>query len=166
MRDNGFPAWYAVTVRSRAERLAATALDRKGYDTFLPSVRTLRKWSDRKKEVDTPLFPGYVFARFDAEERLPILTTPAVRDIVGFGQKCVPVAEEELAAIRRVLECRARCEPHPFLRAGQRVTVESGPLAGLEGLLVEIRESRRLVVSVSLLQRSINVELNPEWVTS
>ena len=166
LHGKGFLNWYAITVRSRSERLAAIALERKGYEIFLPSIRGLRKWSDRNKEVETPLFPGYVFARFDPLERLPILTTPAVVDIVGFGQKCAPVAEEELEAVRRVLECRVKCEPHPFLRTGEKVVIESGPLAGVEGILVEITQTRRLVVSITLLRRSINVELNPGWVTS
>jgi transcription antitermination factor NusG len=146
--------------------LAATGLECKGIESFLPSIRSRRKWSDRVKEIEQPLFPGYVFARFDARNRLPVLTTPAVVDVVGFGQRYVPVSETELHAIRLVLESKAKCEPSPFLRVGQQVVIESGPLAGVEGLLVEIKNTRRLVVSVSLLQRSVKVELDPEWVTS
>ncbi len=166
MTANNLLAWYALTVRSNSEQIVATALDRKGIENFLPSFRSLRRWSDRTKEIQRPLFPGYVFARFDCNERLPVLTTPAVVDIVGFGQKYVPVSEAELHAIRRVLESKAKCEPVAYLQVGQRVVVESGPLMGIEGLLVEIKRTRRLVVSISLLQRSVDVELNSEWVTS
>jgi transcription antitermination factor NusG len=166
LSTNNFLAWYALSVRSHSEHIVDLALGRKGIESFSPSVRSLRRWSDRIKEIETPLFPGYVFARFDCRDRLPVLTTPAVVDIVGFGQRYVPVSDAELDAIRRVLECRANCEPAPFLQAGQRVVIESGPLAGVEGLLIEIKRTRRLVVSVSLLQRSVKVELNPEWVAS
>ncbi len=166
MNANSLLAWYALTVRSNSEQIVARGLDRKGIENFLPSFRSLRRWSDRTKEIQQPLFPGYVFARFDCNERLPVLTTPAVVDIVGFGQKYVPVSEVELHAIRRVLESKAKCEPVGYLQVGQRVVVESGPLTGIEGLLVEIKRTKKLVVSISLLQRSVDVELNSEWVTS
>lgn len=159
-------AWYALSVRSNSERMVAEALNLKGIDSFLPSIRSLRRWSDRVKEIQSPLFPGYVFARFDCSERIPILTTPAVVSIVGFGNSFTPVSESELAAIHRVLESRAKCEPMPYLNVGQQVVIENGPLAGVSGLLIEIKNTQRLVVSISLLHRSLNVELNPEWVTS
>jgi transcription antitermination factor NusG len=110
----------------------------------------LRRWSDRIKQIQTPLFPGYVFARFDCRDRLPILITPGVIDIVGFGQEYIPVSDLELHTIRRVLQSRTKCEPEPFLR--------------IDGFLKEIKRTRRLVVSISLLQRSVNVELNSEWI--
>jgi transcription antitermination factor NusG len=166
VNGDGILAWYALSVRSHAEQLVGKALTLKGVECFLPSTRSLRRWSDRVKEIQTPLFPGYVFAQFDCRNRLPILTTPAVIDIIGFGQRYVPVSEVELETIRRVLESKAKYEPAPFLQIGQRVVVESGPLAGIDGLLIEIKQTRRLVVSVLLLQRSVNVELNSEWVIS
>jgi transcription termination/antitermination protein NusG len=164
VNSNSFLAWYALSVRSRAEQLVGKSLGLKGIECFLPSTRCLRRWSDRVKEVQAPLFPGYVFARFDCRERLPILVTPGVIDIVGFGQEYIPVSEMELDTIRRVLESRAKCEPADFLQIGQRVIIQSGPLAGIDGFLIEVKRTRRLVVSVSLLQRSINVELNAEWI--
>lgn len=164
MNGDRFLAWYALSVRSRAEQLVGKALGLKGIECFLPSILSMRRWSDRVKEVQAPLFPGYVFARFDCRERLPVLTTQGVVDIVGFGQEYIPVSEVELHTIRRVLESRAKCEPAPFLQIGQRVTIKSGPLAGIDGFLIEIKRTRRLVVSVSLLQRSINVELDAEWI--
>ena len=164
MNGDGFQAWYALSVRSRAEQLVGKSLGLKGIECFLPSTLSLRRWSDRVKEIQTPLFPGYVFAKFDCRDRLPVLITPGVVDIVGFGQEYIPVSEVELHTIRRVLECRAKCEPAPFLQIGQRVIIKSGPLSGIDGFLTEIKRTRRLVVSVSLLQRSINVELNAEWI--
>lgn len=165
MSGNSNLEWYALSVRSHSEANVAKALSLKGVECYLPSIPSFRRWSDRIKEIDAPLFPGYLFARFDCSHRLPILTTPSVVDIVGFGQKYVPVSEAELLTIRRVLEVKAKCEPWPFVKIGQRVVIERGPLAGVEGFLSEIKQSRRLIVSVSLLQRSVNVELKPEWIT-
>jgi transcription antitermination factor NusG len=162
---NSYLAWYALSVRSLSEQNVSKALNLKGIECFLPSISALRRWSDRVKAVETPLFPGYLFAKFDCRSSLPVLTTPAVLDILGFGDRYEPVSEAELNAIRRVLEVRAKCEPTPFLKVGQAVVIESGPLAGVEGFLIEIRSSRRLVVSVSLLQRSVSVELSPELIT-
>lgn len=161
--DNS-PAWYALSVRSHAEQIVCNTLKLKGVESYLPITREIRRWSDRVKEIQTPLFPGYVFARFDCRDRLPVLRTPAVVDIVGFGQQYVPVSELELNNIRRILESRARCQSVPFLQVGQQVVIAGGPLAGIEGLLIEIKESRQLVVSISILQRSVQVELKPEWV--
>jgi transcription antitermination factor NusG len=152
--------WYAVRVRSRHERLVATALEGKGYEQFLPLYRSRRRWADRVKEVDLPLFAGYVFARFDHQQRLPVLKTPGVVHIVGMGAVPAPVAEAEIAAVQAVLASGLPAVPWPFLAAGKRVLVEKGPLEGLEGILLEIKNRHRIVVSVSLLQRSVSVEID------
>lgn len=157
--------WYAVRVKSNCERMAATALHSKGYEEFFPTYRSRRQWSDRIKEIEAPLFPGYVFARFDARNRLPILTTPGVVKIVGFGNQSVPVADEEIQNIVRVLDSQLIFGPWPFLQAGQRVRVSQGSLTGLEGIFIQAKRAYRLVISVSMLQRSLNVEIDRSWVT-
>ncbi len=145
--------------------MVALALHNRHLQEFLPLYKCIRRWSDRFKEVDLPLFPGYVFCRFDHQERLPVLTTPGVYSIVGIGRAAVPVDDKEIAGLQTVMESGLPAEPWPFLRAGQTVHIDAGPLAGLEGILTEVRNRQRLAVSVSLLQRSVAVEIDRCWVT-
>jgi transcription antitermination factor NusG len=162
---NAFP-WYALQVRSRHEMSVADHLDGKGYEWFLPQHKCRRKWSDRIKEVETPLFPGYLFCRFNAEERLPILKTPGVIQVVGYNRIPVPVDEEEIRGIRAVVTSGLQNQPWPFFQIGERVRIESGPLAGIEGILTDFRGSRRFVVAITLLQRAVAVEIDSACVTS
>ncbi len=156
--------WFAIRVRSNFEQIAAAALRGKGYEEFLPVYRTRRRWSDRVKEVDCPLFPGYVFCRFDVENRLPILVTPGVLSILGMGKTAVPVEEREIEAVRVIVRSGLVSGPWPFVRVGQAVYIEEGPLAGAEGVVVKVKGRYRLVASVTLLQRSVYVEIDREWV--
>jgi transcription antitermination factor NusG len=152
--------WYALHVRTRFEKVVARNLRGKGYEEFLPLYRRTNRWSDRVKEIELPLFPGYVFCRFNALNRLPILTVPGVNAVVGIGKNLLPVEESELDAIRAVLKSGRCCEPWPFLEVGQRVRVEYGPLAGTEGLVMMLKNTYRLVISVHMLQRSVAVEID------
>jgi transcription antitermination factor NusG len=157
-------AWYALRVRSNFEWAVNHALTGKDYEAFLPTYRTRRRWSDRTKEVEAPLFRGYTFCRFDAARRLPILTTPGVVSIIGSAAGPIEVDEREIAAVRGMVASGVVVGPWPFLREGQHVAVEHGPLAGVEGMIVSFKGQYRLVVSVSLLQRSVAVEIDREWV--
>jgi transcription antitermination factor NusG len=159
-----FP-WYALRVRGRQERNVAASLFEKGHDVFLPQYRSRRNWSDRIKEVDLPLFPGYLFCRFDVNRRLPILVTAGVLEIVSVGRRIVPIDETEIRAIQSIVVSRLDAEPWPYLRVGQWVRIGYGPLYGLEGVLIQVKRGHRLVVSVNLLQRSVSVEVDPDWVT-
>lgn len=152
--------WYAVAVKPQAERNVEAALAQRSYDTFFPVVASERRWSDRVKRVDVALIPGYIFCRFDGERRLPIMTTPGVRDIVGFGRQAAPVDEEELAALRLMIENGQGVQSCEFLRRGDPVEVTWGPMQGLKGFLVEVKGTCRVVVSVQLLQRSVSVEMD------
>jgi transcription antitermination factor NusG len=152
--------WYALHVRTRFEKVVARNLKGKGYEEFLPLYRRANRWSDRIKEIELPLFPAYVFCRFDPLDRLPILTIPGVKGVVGFGKNLIPVEEAELNAIRVILASGTHCEPWPFLQVGQRVRVEYGPLAGTEGLVLMLKNTYRLVISINILQRSVAVEID------
>ncbi len=160
-----FP-WFALQVRTRYEAGVADQLSRQGYDQFLPLYKLRKRWSDRIKEVDAPLFPGYLFCRFNPQDRLPILKTPGVIQIVGFKTGPAAVDEAEIRSIQTLVAAGAPHQPWPFLAAGDRVRIESGPLLGLEGILTEVRRSYRLVLSVTLLQRSVAVDIDSASVTA
>ena len=152
--------WFALRVRSNHERIAALHLEERGYEEFAPSVRVERRWSDRKKEVEQFLFPGYVFCRFDPQRRLPILTAPGIVGVVGCGKIPTPIPEHEIERIRTMVQSGLLVTPWPFLEVGQTVVIERGPLAGVEGILEEVKGKCRLIVSINLLQRSVAAEVD------
>lgn len=156
--------WYALRVRSNHERVAATHLRQRGIEEFLPTYVTERQWSDRKKKIEEFLFPGYVFCRLDAAVRLPVLTVPGAVNLVGFGSGPLAVPQAEIEAVQRLVSSGLLVSPWPFLHVGQRVAIERGPLTGVEGILVEIRKSYRLVVSIGMLQRAVSAEVDRNWI--
>lgn len=123
-----------------------------------------RRRNGRVREIDAPLFPGYVFCQFDAQNRLPILITPGVIAVVGRGRIPLPVDDEEIAAIQTVVLSGLRAEPWPYLELGQKVRIESDSLQGLEGILINFKGNHRIVVSVSLLRRSVALEIDQSCV--
>ena len=159
-------SWYALRIRPRYEKLAAMTLEHKGYESFLPLYKCRRRRPDRFRNVHLPLFPGYLFCHFDVTIRLPILTTPGVMHVVGLGQIPVPVKTDEIDAIRRLVNSPLGPQPWPFIEAGQRVLIQEGPLQGMEGTLLTVKNSHRLVISVALLQRSVAVEIDRSWAVS
>jgi transcription antitermination factor NusG len=156
--------WFAVRVRSNHERIAAAHLRERGYEEFSPAWKTERRWSDRTKEIDQFLFPGYVFCRLNPSDRLPVLTAPGVVDVVGFGKIPAPIPEQEIENVRQMVQSGLFVMPWPFLKLGHRVLIERGPLAGVEGILDEVKGKWRLVVSVQLLQRSVAAEVDRNWI--
>jgi transcription antitermination factor NusG len=130
-----------------------------GYEDFLPLYKTRTRWSDRTVETETPLFPGYLFCRFDPQNRLPVLKTPGVIQIVGYSRQPIPVEETEIEAIQGLVTSGIPSQPWPYLEVGEKVRIESGPLRGCEGILVEFKGTHRLILSVALLQRSVAVEI-------
>jgi len=164
LRDEPLP-WFAVKVRSGHEKRTATVLHYKGYEWFLPLYRCQRRWSDRMKELDLPLFPGYLFCRFDVCNRLPILKTTGVLGIVGLGRTPIPVETREISALESIVKAGAPVQPWPFLEVGRQVRIEHGALRGLEGIVLDCKTQCRLVVSVTLLQRSVAVEIGRDWVS-
>jgi transcription termination/antitermination protein NusG len=156
--------WFAVRVRSRHEALIKATLENKGYEAFLPTYRPVRGRRRSSATEVRALFPGYLFCRFDPKRRLPILVTPGVIQIVGVAKTPVPVDEAELEYVRRVVEANASASPVQYMEVGQKVRLESGPLAGIEGILQEIKNTTRLVVCVTVLRRSLAVEIDADWV--
>jgi len=154
-------AWYAIRVKSNRERVTATGLLGKGFDVFLPEYVRPR---GRGRGVErTVLFPGYVFARFNAHNRLPILTLPGIIHIVSVGKTPAPVDAAELASLRLLLETGLPINPSEQYTVGEKVNVDTGPLAGASGVIAG-EENRRLLVSITLLQRSVSVALPREWI--
>src|SRR5262245_37782502 len=145
-------AWYGLRTKSRFEKVTAASLANKGYEHYLPCYRQQRRWSDRVTEIESPLFPGYVFCRFNQMNWLPILTIPGVVSVVGIGKEPLPIPDSEIAAIETALQSGLRSEPWPYLAEGRRVRIERGALNGLEGIVVISRKSEwRVVVSVTML---------------
>jgi transcription antitermination factor NusG len=157
--------WFGIEVHSRREPRVVDEFAIQGLDSFLPTRRIKRRWSDRIKVLDVPLFPGYVFSRFDIADRLRVLNCPGVSKIVGAGSVPIPIEDGEIDAIKALVASGIVLTPWPYLRAGQGVRLEHGPLAGLEGLVIRAREgSLRVVVSVTLLQRSVAAEIERDWI--
>jgi transcription antitermination factor NusG len=152
-------SWFAVRVRSKSERIALAHLRERGFEEFTPSYKAERHWSDRKKMIDQFLFPGYVFCRFNPQNRLPVLTAPGVVDLVGCGKVPVPIPDEEIERVRKMVESGVLVSPWPYLELGQTVRIERGPLAGMDGILEEVKGKCRLVISINLLKRSISAEV-------
>jgi transcription antitermination factor NusG len=154
------PEWYAVYTNARHEKKVSAYLDGRSVECYLPSYKTVRRWQDRKKEVDLPLFPGYVFVKIAFRSRLQVITAPGVVQIVSFDGKPAPINETEIEHLRQAHSQSARFEPHPYLKVGRRVRVHSGPLSGLEGILVRRKDGFRLVISVELIMRSVAMEVD------
>jgi transcription antitermination factor NusG len=156
--------WFALQVRSRYETGVAEHLSGRGLEWFLPMYKARKQWSDRVKQFEKPLFPGYLFCRFNPHDRLPILQTPGVTQIVGNNHVPIPVDEQEILSIRTLVESGLPNLPCAFLQVGNRVRIASGALRGIEGILVEMKGRQRLVVSVTLLGRSVSVEVDSSTV--
>jgi transcription antitermination factor NusG len=152
--------WFALQVRTRWEGSTAVLLSGKGYQAFLPTYKARKRWNGKFREISAPLFPGYVFCQFDAQKRLPILVTPGVLSVVGRGRVPLPVDDGEIAAIQAVVSSGLRAEPWPYLELGQRIRIESDSLSGLEGILISFKGNQRVVVSVTLLRRSVALEID------
>jgi transcription antitermination factor NusG len=157
--------WFALRVKSRCEKIVAMMAQNKGFEEFLPLYQSRRRWSDRVQSVELPLFPGYLFCRLDPQRRLPLLTIPGVLHFVGIGKIPLPIEDAEIATLQTTVRSGLLTEPWPFLEIGQRVRLDEGPLTGLEGILVGTSKQQRIVVSVTLLKRSVAVSIERRWAT-
>jgi transcription antitermination factor NusG len=158
--------WYALQVWSRKEASVYAHLQGLGFDCFLPTYKCQRQWSDRVKEMEQPLFPGYLFCRFEFHRRRPLVMAPGVLQIVGTGKMPLAVADQEIERLQLAVTSDAARQPWPFIEVGERVRVNQGSLSGLEGILINFKGSHRVVLSISLLQRSVAVEVDLAWITA
>jgi transcription antitermination factor NusG len=156
--------WYALQVRTRFERVVGLHARGKGYEEYVPTYRSRRQWTDRVREIELPLFAGYIFCRFDLAERLPLLMIPGVKSVVCFGGAPLPVPEREIAAVQRVLNSGMQYGPWQEFSAGQLVQVKYGPLCGLEGRVVQVKTNFHLIIAVNILRRSVSVEIDRDCV--
>jgi transcription antitermination factor NusG len=154
-------SWYAIQTMPRHERKVAAELQRKDLHTFLPIYPCTRQWSDRRRVVDMPLFPGYVFLQMGPapEKRIAVLRTSGVTSFVGVRGIGIPIPESQIVAVETILEQRLPCSPYPFLNIGQRVRLRGGSLEGIEGILTEIKGDQSLVISVELIQRALAIRV-------
>jgi transcription antitermination factor NusG len=153
--------WYALHTRPRHEKLVVQRLQERGVDTFLPIVTEVHRWSDRKKTVQLPLFSCYAFARFasNRDERLRILRVAGVLALVGGSGEGTPIPDEQIDAVRTLIEKELPWSPCPFLKIGQRVRVRGGALDGIEGTLTSRNGTQTLIISVDAIQRSLAVRV-------
>jgi transcription antitermination factor NusG len=158
--------WYALQVKSKFTRNVANILECKGYEAFTPYYSVERRWCDRIKTFELPVLLGYVFVKMDLRYRMPVLTTPGVYNVVGVGRQPIPIQQEEIDTVRGLMRSGLLIEPWPYLKRGDRVRIEDGPLRGLTGILVDVRNSCRVVISVQAIERSIAVHVHRDCVST
>lgn len=152
--------WYAVYVCSRHEKQVLTQLQERSISCFLPVYRSMRRWKDRRKELELVLFPGYVFVHIDLKDRLRVLQLPSVVRFVSFYGHPAPLPDTDIEILSKGLASGIRAEPHPYLKVGHRARVRSGPLAGAQGILMRRKDKFRVVLSIDLIMRSVAVEVD------
>jgi transcription antitermination factor NusG len=152
--------WYAVYTQANHEKKAAAEISRRGVESFLPLYRSARRWSDRRVELAMPLFQGYLFARLALFDRLKVLQVPGVVRFVGFGGLPAPLPDDQIHVLRSGLKEGLRASPHPYLTVGRRVALKSGPLTGLQGILLRRKGCLRVVISIELIQRAVVVDVD------
>jgi transcription antitermination factor NusG len=157
-------AWFVIRVKPRHEKQVARLLEARGYETLLPLARSSRIWGGRSSQADIPIFDGYVFCQFDAQQRLPILIVPGVAYIVGTSDGPLPIISSEIQALNIMMHSKLPIVPWPIYAQGTPVSVVGGPLRGATGLVISNVGECRLIVSIELLQRSVSVEVDPRWI--
>jgi transcription antitermination factor NusG len=151
--------WHAIQVRPQHEKAVDRHLGYLGRERFLPLFRTRRRWSDRIKELEMPLFPGYVLCRFETHEKGAVLSVPGVRSVVSFGSELAAIPDAEVESIRALLRAGVPVRPWPYLEVGNRVRIDAGPLQGVQGVLLKFKNEWQVVVSVEILRRSVMAEV-------
>jgi transcriptional antiterminator NusG len=158
--------WFALTVKPQHEKTVTAALSAKSLEAYTPLYRSRRRWSDRVKTVELPLFPRYVFCRFRFEDRIAVLRIPSITSIVGFGGTPSPISDNEIEMVRLVVSSGLPVTPWPFLRIGHRVRIRDGPLSGLEGILTKEKAPYRVIVNIEILKRAVAVEIDRDLLDS
>jgi len=166
VEENEFPSdylharWYAAYTAPRHEKRVTQQMEGQRIDCFLPLYKSIRRWKDRRKQLDLPLFPGYVFVHMALRDRLQVLQLPGVVQLVSFSGKPAALPDAEIEALRSGLARNLHAEPHPYLTVGRRVRVRRGSVEGLEGILVRRKQKFRVVLSIELIQRSVAIEVD------
>jgi len=151
--------WYAAYTSPRHEKWVAEQMQERRIECFLPTYKSVRRWKDRRKQLDLPLFPGYVFVRMALKDRLDVLRLPGVVQFVAFQGRPAPLRDPEIEALRKGARIAA-LQPHPYLKVGRRVRVRHGVMAGLEGILIRKKESLRVVVAIDLIMHSVALDVD------
>ena len=156
--------WYALYTRSRFEKKVAKQLEEREIEHFLPLLPRLRQWKDRKKVVEMPMFPGYLFVHIKLIDKVRALEVDGAVRLVGFGGEPVPIPREQIESVQGLLAEPKLLEPHPYVSAGDWVTITHGPLTGVKGKLIQIRSQQRLLVGIDIIQQAVSVEVDMRWV--
>lgn len=156
--------WFVLRVKPKHEKRVFELVNYQGYRAFLPLFLQRRKWGTRWHDIEAPLFPSYVFCSFQRQDWVPIINTPGVVDVVRNGKTLLPVEPSEIESLQIAQDANLAMEPWPYLPIGSELKINAGPLAGLTGLLIKVKQGSRLVLSVTLLQRSVAVEIDRGWV--
>ncbi len=154
------PYWFAIQTRSRHEKVVRDQLAAKRITHLLPLWRKRSIWKDRVKHVEIPLFSGYLFGYFALQDKVAVLETVGVARLVGISGSPVPIPDEQIVAVRTLMEHRLPCSPHPYLVEGMRVRIKCGLLAGTEGILIAKKQRHRLVISVDIINQAVAVEVD------
>jgi transcription antitermination factor NusG len=160
------PSWYAAYTCPRHEKSVERQLQERQIDCFLPTYRSVRRWKDRRKEIELVLFPGYIFVYIPLPGRLQVLQLPGVVRFVNFHGLPTALPESEIEALRRGLAHQIGLKSHPYLKVGRRVQVKRGPMAGAQGILIRRKQNCRLVISLDAIMRSVALEIDEEIVES
>ncbi len=158
--DAGESRWFAAYTSPRHEKHVSQQMERRGIQNFLPLYKSVRRWKDRRKELELPIFPGYLFVRMALRERVSVLQVPGVVHLVSFQGRPAPVPDSDIEMLQRQLSQSGRLQPHPFLTIGRRVRISSGPMSGMEGILARKKDKVRVVLSIELIQRAVAVEVD------
>jgi transcription antitermination factor NusG len=156
--------WFALSVNVRHEKVISELLRNKGFETFLPLYKRRHQYARRCREFELPLFPGYLFCHTNLTRRLPIMTTPGVIGFVGAGRTPIPVDNKEIGSLKKAVEAGVGMTPHHFWQSGEIGRISSGPLAGVEGVVIKSKQSMRLILCVTLLQRAVMLEIDSNCV--
>lgn len=159
------PRWYAAYTNANHEKCVAVQLQQKSVEHFLPLYESVRRWKDRRVSLQLPLFPGYVFVRLALRDRLQVLQIPGLVHLISFAGHPAPLQDEDINALKNCLDHGSHLAPHPYLQAGRRVKVKSGPLRGLEGIILRRKNSTRFILSFDLIMRSVAVEIDQTILT-
>lgn len=156
------PQWYVAYTYPRHEKAVAEQLDAKSVEAFLPTYTQTNQWKDRRVTLELPLFPGYVFARIAAQERLKVLSIPSVVRMLSYHGALASISDDEIHTIRVCMKQKGRLRPHPYLAIGDLVRIQEGAFEGVQGIIVRHANGCRLVVSISLIQQSVAIEIDPK----